>query len=529
MSENSREIGNQPTAVVETWPNLMFLGLGIWWAWVWLCFNSVRVMGLFPEGVQSQYVMYMYATSTIAAIACMVAGGLLWRKFTPLLDKRWMIMGSSAIASVGTLGVCFSGVIESLPLFCASAVLTGVGTSALCLKAGRIYGSVTLAESLTAGSMSALFGSLLYFVGIGIPSPFSQVFIAALPILSAALLTLPWSDPYPAVFHGSNEHLSSKTPERIMLYKVAIALAVVTFTAGVAKGISSLGAGSGQFALSGLSAVFFIGVVAVVIVCLINRARSAHGIRMVYTVLMVAGIVEMLATCFGFNIYFLEVGKAILWLMFWCFSAYLVFKFDFSAVRTFGFVLVVYYCSSLVGWGVGGGLAPYYLDDVTMRTVVGVVLACLVIVVLLFVLTESDIKRIVEWSYESSAGDLAQGIEVHVPLAEGVAEEASPAGAVVGASAAADAAADNDGAAGKDDEPEHPSSTDSLERARDPKYGLSKRELEILEPFAQGRSANWIADHFFISKNTVRSHLRNIYSKLDVHTRQELLDFLTKG
>ena len=63
-------------------------------------------------------------------------------------------------------------------------------------------------------------------------------------------------------------------------------------------------------------------------------------------------------------------------------------------------------------------------------------------------------------------------------------------------------------------------------RAADPYYGLSSRELEILDLFAQGRSANWIADNLTISKNTVRSHLRAIYTKLDVHTRQELLDFL---
>lgn len=58
------------------------------------------------------------------------------------------------------------------------------------------------------------------------------------------------------------------------------------------------------------------------------------------------------------------------------------------------------------------------------------------------------------------------------------------------------------------------------------RYGLSNRELEVLELFAQGRSANWIADSLVISKNTVRAHLRAIYSKLDVHTRQDLLTLL---
>ena len=60
----------------------------------------------------------------------------------------------------------------------------------------------------------------------------------------------------------------------------------------------------------------------------------------------------------------------------------------------------------------------------------------------------------------------------------------------------------------------------------DSSYGLSARELEVLEMFAQGRSANWIADELTVSKNTVRSHLRTIYVKLGIHIRQELLDLL---
>ena len=36
--------------------------------------------------------------------------------------------------------------------------------------------------------------------------------------------------------------------------------------------------------------------------------------------------------------------------------------------------------------------------------------------------------------------------------------------------------------------------------------------------------AKAIADELFISFNTVRSHIRRIYVKLDVHSRQELLD-----
>lgn len=53
---------------------------------------------------------------------------------------------------------------------------------------------------------------------------------------------------------------------------------------------------------------------------------------------------------------------------------------------------------------------------------------------------------------------------------------------------------------------------------------LSKREAEILPLALRGRTAERIASEFFISKNTVDTHLRRIYAKCDVHTRQELID-----
>ena len=59
--------------------------------------------------------------------------------------------------------------------------------------------------------------------------------------------------------------------------------------------------------------------------------------------------------------------------------------------------------------------------------------------------------------------------------------------------------------------------------------GISAREAQIMLLFAQGRSANWIAEDLVISKNTVRSHIRSIYTKLDVHSRKELLEKLAQG
>ncbi|MFT6007768.1 MAG: LuxR family maltose regulon positive regulatory protein [Parasphingorhabdus sp.] len=52
---------------------------------------------------------------------------------------------------------------------------------------------------------------------------------------------------------------------------------------------------------------------------------------------------------------------------------------------------------------------------------------------------------------------------------------------------------------------------------------LSAREHEILEQLAQGRSNKEIARRFELTENTVKFHLKNIYSKLEVNRRTQAI------
>lgn len=55
-------------------------------------------------------------------------------------------------------------------------------------------------------------------------------------------------------------------------------------------------------------------------------------------------------------------------------------------------------------------------------------------------------------------------------------------------------------------------------------YLLTERETDVLLLLARGRDVPTIAKQLFISENTVRTHTKNIYVKLDVHSKQGLLD-----
>jgi NarL family two-component system response regulator LiaR len=53
--------------------------------------------------------------------------------------------------------------------------------------------------------------------------------------------------------------------------------------------------------------------------------------------------------------------------------------------------------------------------------------------------------------------------------------------------------------------------------------GISKREHEVLELIAQGLSNQEIADKLFVSLNTIKTHASNLFLKLDVGRRTQVV------
>lgn len=51
--------------------------------------------------------------------------------------------------------------------------------------------------------------------------------------------------------------------------------------------------------------------------------------------------------------------------------------------------------------------------------------------------------------------------------------------------------------------------------------GISSREYEVLELLAQGYSNQEIAEKLFVSLNTIKTHIANIFLKLDVKRRTQ--------
>ena len=57
---------------------------------------------------------------------------------------------------------------------------------------------------------------------------------------------------------------------------------------------------------------------------------------------------------------------------------------------------------------------------------------------------------------------------------------------------------------------------------------LSRRERDVAAQYGLGYSVQRVAERLHISPRTVETHVRNIYGKLAIRSRDELIDFWRK-
>jgi DNA-binding NarL/FixJ family response regulator len=60
-------------------------------------------------------------------------------------------------------------------------------------------------------------------------------------------------------------------------------------------------------------------------------------------------------------------------------------------------------------------------------------------------------------------------------------------------------------------------------------WGLTSREAEVLTLLTEGASNAQIAAALFVSVETVRSHVKQVYRKLGVHTRSQATSLVLRG
>ncbi|WP_281654587.1 LuxR C-terminal-related transcriptional regulator [Eggerthella sinensis] len=453
---------------------LAFLGLGVYRAWIEIVFVGSFVE--FPAMAFSGRDVFDL-TMVVTAVACT----LLARRIGPFFNKP-LVFAVCGVALTASTALMFAscwlpGIAPAAGL--PAGVLGGFGIALLILFWSELYGCLNPLRVALYYSASIVAGALLLYVYRGFMLPWLFVMTALLPALSLVGLRRGFAG-LPAAELPSTSWTRFSVPWKAVLFMAAYA-----FAYGLMEGDLYAGA-FGPHSAPGALAVgllVFLGVA-------VRGGRFDFGIiyrvalpLMVVALFLVPALGHIQGTAASFCVSAGYTAQSILIMLI---MANICYRYGVSAIWLFGIERSVRQVSMWLGRVVtdgaqradvlGGALGGNGEMLVSLLTVVAIVVATTIL------FSERELSS--RWGANFLAGGVDSAAMIRKQeLADRCAEVARV-------------------------------------------YKLSTREEEVLLLLAQRKTVGIIERELFIANGTAKAHVRHIYQKLDIHTRQELFDLL---
>lgn len=491
-------------------PLLKFFGFGFWVAWFGVAYKS----SVWVNGVEAtaSVVSDMFFASTVAHACTLLVMALLYRRVAAFAQRTWFVVGGGFVAALGCVLVILAGpaFVPSRVVFSVGSVLTGVGTAALSLNAGLLLCSVRPRRALNIILYCELLAALVQFMVLGLPQPWSGALFVLLPLVSAACFTVGLAKRVvPAV--SESQRLA---PARAF-YRFLVVVGILGIAANFGKGAYQAVVSPAQLAGDGSVTTFVTALcLAAFVVAAALKSQDLNFGHLFYPMALVIIFSLLVPYFFPVNasvgVVLAGVAFELFDVLMWYLFSYIVFQSKASAV------LVVALGRAVIAFGVTAGnalgtlCATVQVDALPVSTVVFVILFVAAVAVF-FLFPEKQVDRL-----------LLPIPDEDEPGASGEAPTASE-GAMGTGAAGANADGGGTAAADIDGGSRHGRWKRACLRLGD-EAQLTEREKEVLVLLACGRGSQSISDELTISLYTTRAHTRNIYAKLDVHSRQELAD-----
>lgn len=473
----------------STW--VLACGMGMHFAWVaCLFYQGALFDAVGNAAIGNDYYLASMAALTITLLVFgLTKGG---PQQTGFFSNRACALVFALIACVGSLMViCVVGADTGVhrAIFVTSAILTGIGSAYINIVWGCLLVGHRETQAMVVLCLAYALSSVLYYVISHLPAVLFVVLLALLPVASIAIALGPATRGIGELSEAKERPTDEYAAHdlRLFVYRAMGAALLFGMVVGVVRELANVVASADGNAL-GHSALFllFAGIPLVVaIVYLVSpRLQSSPAERsaLVYRVAVLAMIGSLLvsvvrATAGDVLGVILLAGYTFFKIFVWSELCEIGRAGGATPVRLFALGEASMSFALLVGVMVlRGFLLVVPAPEDAARALIALSIAAL-LVAYLFIFTERQIIALEEINKAKEEG--AQRFRFQERL-------------------------------------------DELSR----RFGLTKRESEVLRLFVRGRSTSRIAEDLYVSSGTVSTHLRNIYHKADVHSRQELLDLL---
>lgn len=519
----------------EQWSSLKFLGFGCYYAWIWLSYNSSVLVAESQVGTQTAdtvFAMYLASTATLSIM--LILASIFTSISTRFVESRTFVLTASGVAAVSTVAAAvFSARGPSDSLFLLASVLTGAGTAWIALRLGAIYARVPARQAVMYTAASFVFACLLYFVAVGLPSELGLFFTALLPVIAAVSTMTVMEEP---VVKAEEPQRAQKLPKGFFLRLVA-AITVFSAIVGVTRGFSTLTQTVTTLDDEGAIIAFGTAAVAMLLFLLVGlSARNFDISRLYYPIIILAAagilMVPLLGGAGPFENQFIGIAYTCFIMIMWCLLAHVSYMSGLSAVRVFGFGRGASALGTTVGWMLGSELIARQQDTPSLMMGVSIAMVFVLLIVSMLVFNDHAIGQVLKRTadgggVDGSGADIEPRCDMFPTemLEDHVTDTVRPG--ISGGSAHADRGISPSGVGQRREGHRIGAWTRRCHAIADA-YKLSPRERDVLFLLSKGRTIEYIAGDLGISFNTAKSHIRHVYVKVGVHTRQELLNLIEK-
>lgn len=450
---------------------LLFLGFGMFWIWVWYVFQSPAVgsfgietspLGILPWVLPlSSYAAGFFVLGLLYYRKRVIPKGRLYKTSIPIM----MSVGLVA-CSLFPLPTSSASSAEAVIYTCGSVML-GVSSAFLHVEWGRLSGILGPRRTIVHGSCGTVFASAAIAV------------IANAPVLAAVsiLVVFSWTSTG-VVFASMRDRKDVYARGSQAELRISAKFIATAFVQGCSLGILQIILFKGQAQVEGLTvsaAGFALGALLVLVIALVckmdfNRLMYHLGFPiMAFGCLLIALLVS--SVMLGGFVH--AVGYRFVDILIWALMAYVMKYNDLSAnwvssIAT-SWLITGQFFGTFCGWTAITLLGmPQGMVVPSMVTVFALLLCAL--------LATSTHNLRTGWGMVRP-GESEQGTSRLETCCGMIAQE----------------------------------------------YGLTTREKEVFSYLAQGFPRKFICEKLVVADGTVKAHTRNIYQKLDIHSRQDAM------
>ncbi|MDR1082338.1 MAG: LuxR C-terminal-related transcriptional regulator [Coriobacteriales bacterium] len=456
---------------------LITLGFSLFWTWVWLVVQSSF---LNAEGfLKAIPIMSKWVIPLAAYGITFLVLGLLYRL------KRFMPQSTGYLVSfsiVTTFGVLTCAIFSYYPtsdttvtvtLLIIGALIMGAGTSCLHMEWGRLLGRLGPRKTIIHGASGTFGAALLIFFVSRLPDEFAWLILALLPL--CCVITIILQRRKFSAGEMANEQAQLIIPWRFLCtsfiqgtaFGILQAILPITEGATVTTSISGLGS--------------LIGALALFLVVFLFRLDFNQLMYHVGFVILAASFMLMAAAGSLFTGGWLlnVIGYRFIDVLMWALCVYLVKQRDLPT----NWVFAITTGALLIGQ-VFGALVGFFAHNVFGGQqgdleILSVFMVFVILAGALFMSSKNNLQK--GWGMIRPGSGDESGDDFRVACA------------LV---------------------------TDGFE--------LTPREFEIFELLAQGHNKAYISERLFLSKETVKTHTRNLYHKMSLHSQKDLIALTSK-